>query len=403
MRRSFFLIRLFDCLGLLFGIAAVLAVLYYWDPTRVMIKRLAPGAEARFDRIPNDMDRPPLGDLLTLDDPDAADARRHALIEKIFGTASLPLDLRPHRIIRDVEKAPGAVKECLSPTGPSPVHLWSRMDTIIMRAIGCEAPYYRGWQNLAGIDELTGYMEKNWRPYAIAYFRPVEGNGVLILYQQGLAATYHDQHRIIEGWVAQGYTVAAMNMPGYGDNTCYDMDRYCRGRPLGGRFDNEAMQRFAPPVIAVNHALAQAPFRRIAMVGISSGAWITLVSAALDPRIDFSFPIAGVLPLGTLQGKEESARALVAGLTDVASVLDLAVLGADRPGRHQIQIFNRFDRCCFYGPRPESYASDLQRSAAALGGRLDLLFDESHARHKISDWALRRIMAAIDGGAGRAE
>ncbi|MAO56210.1 MAG: hypothetical protein CMM61_10980 [Rhodospirillaceae bacterium] len=403
MRRSSFLIRPFDYLGLLFGIAAILAVLYYWDPTRVMIKRLAPGAETRFEQMPKGATDLALADLLTLNEAAAVDMRRRTLINKVFGVSGLPLDLMPQRIIRDVEKTPGAVKKCLSPTGPSLVHLWSRMDTIIMRGIGCEARFYRDWRNLAGIDELTGHMQNRWRNYAIAYFRPVQANGRLILYQQGLAATYHDQHRLIEAWVAEGYTVAAMNMPGYGDNTCYDLERYCADPPMGGIYDKELVQNFAPPVIALNHAMAQTSFERIAMVGVSSGAWVTLVAAALDPRIDLSVPVAGVLPLSLLQGKEESARGIVVGLTDIASVLDLAVMGADRPGRRQIQIFNRFDRCCFYGPRPESYAGDLQRSAAVLGGRLDLLFDESHARHKISDWALRRIMAAIDGGAGRAE
>jgi pimeloyl-ACP methyl ester carboxylesterase len=271
-----------------------------------------------------------------------------------------------------------------------------------MRGIGCEAPFYRDWRNLAGIDELTGHMQDRWRNYAIAYFRPVRGNGRLILYQQGLAATYHDQHRIIEGWVAEGYTVAAMNMPGYGDNTCYDLDRYCSDPPMRGAFDRALAQNFAPPVIALNYAMTQAPFEHVAMVGVSSGAWVVLVSAALDPRIDTSFPVAGVLPLTLLRGKEESAREIVAGLTEIASVLDLAVMGADRPGRRQVQIFNRFDRCCFYGPRPEVYVNELSNSAAALGGRLDILFDESHARHKISEWALRRIMTVIDDhAAGR--
>lgn len=395
MKRSALVVRLIDAFGLALGFAAVLAVLYYWDPTRVLIKRLSPSAEARFEQVPKDMAGIPVADGLSLRRKDAIAERRRRLNQRIFGADNTPHELLPQKVIRDVDKSPGAVKACLSPTGPDVVHLLSRMDTIIMRGLGCEAAYYRGWENLEGIDELTGYMAKNWRPYSIAYFRPRHSNSQLILFQQGLAATYHDQHRMIEAWVAAGYTVAALNMPGYGDNTCYDTERYCRGPLMDSRFAADRTHAFLPPVLAVNHALIQGSFRRISMVGISSGAWVTAVSAALDPRIDDSIPVAGVLPLAMLWGKETSARSIVEGISDIAGMLDLAVMAADRPGRRQLQIFNRFDRCCFFGPRPMRYAGFLSQTAGNLGGEIEIVFDETHARHKISRWGLARIMAFI--------
>jgi pimeloyl-ACP methyl ester carboxylesterase len=395
---------LFDALGLVLGIGAVLTVLYYWDPTRVVVKGLGAKAEAQYQKIPAEMAALPVADWLAVRSPGAAEQRRTQLIERIFGDPDLPRGMMPQRVIPDVEKTTGPVQDCLSPTGPDVVHLLSRMDTIIMRGIGCEAAFYRDWANLAGIDELTGYMAKNWRAYSIGYFRPKQGNGRLILLQMGLAATYHDQHRLIENWVKAGYTVAALNMPGYGDNTCYDTPRYCSGPLMDARYATDLAYAFLPPVIAVNHALSQGEFDRIAMVGLSSGAWITLVSAAIDPRIDLSVPVSGVMPLPMLQGKEHSAEEIVDGLIDIAGVFDMAVMAADRPGRRQMQIFNRFDRCCFHGSRPELFAGLLEETAPRLGGRLDVLFDETHARHKISRWALARIMAAIetaDAKAGR--
>ncbi|PIW30619.1 MAG: hypothetical protein COW30_01775 [Rhodospirillales bacterium CG15_BIG_FIL_POST_REV_8_21_14_020_66_15] len=383
-------------MGLMLAVSAVLALLYYWDPTRVVIKRLAPKAATEFDRLPEGVASLPASERLTVRDAADVDHRRARLVTKIFGVPELPRDVMPQQVIRDVDKAPGAYKKCLSPTGPAVVHLLSRMDTIIMRGLACEAAYYRGWSNLAGIDELTGHMVKRWRNYAIAYFRPQRPNGRLILYQQGLAATYHDQHRVIQNWVAAGYTVAAMNMPGYGDNTCYDLDRYCADPPMADRFATDLAVTFLPPVVAVNYALAQQPFHGIAMIGVSSGAWVTLVSAAIDPRIDASFPVAGVLPLALLRGKEESARSIVEGLTEITGVLDLSVMAADRSGRSQVQVFNRFDRCCFNGPRPSLYADLLGKTAGRLGGRHRVLFDESHARHKISRWALARIMEVVE-------
>ena len=387
--------RLLDGLGLAFAVAAVLAVLHYWDPTRAMEKRLAPGAAQRYDRVPAGLPAPPADHWITVRDAATAAARRRILVERIFGAPDLPTDVMPQHLRKDVDKDPGPVNDCLSPQGPAIVHLLSRMDTIIMRALGCEATFYAGWDNLAGIDELSGYLVKAWRPYSIAYFRPKQANGRLILYQQGLAATYHDVYRLIETWVADGYTVAAMNMPGYGDNTCYDMARYCSGPLMPARFGTKLAQRFLPPVVAVNYALSQRPFSRIAMVGISSGAWITAVSAAIDPRITDSVPVSGVLPEALLVGKEESALEIVKGIDTFVSMPDLAVMAADRPGRRQVQIFNRYDRCCFYGPRPTLYGAALTKAA---GGRVVIVFDESHARHKISAWAMRRIAALIGAG-----
>ncbi|MEQ9558091.1 MAG: hypothetical protein RIG67_20155 [Rhodospirillales bacterium] len=398
MNRPLLLSRLFDGLGLILGVGAVLALLYYWDPTRAVIKRLAPGADARFEHVPADTASLPVSEWLTVRDAAAVRQQRARLTARIFGGPDLPRGLMPQRVMRDVEKNPGPHHDCLSQTGPAVVRLWSRMDTIIMRALACEAPYYRDWTNLAGIDDLTGYLSKNWRPYSIAYFRPKTSNGRLILYQQGLAATYHDQHRMIEELVEDGYTVAAMNMPGYGDNNCYDLRRYCSGPLMDARFAADLATAFLPPVIAVNYALTQHPFKEVSMIGVSSGAWITLVSAALDPRIGASFPVAGVLPLSLLRGKEGSAREIVADIADIAGVLDLAVMGADRPGRRQVQIFNRYDRCCFYGPRPLLFADLLAETARNLGGGHQVLFDETHARHKISSWAINRIMETVNGG-----
>lgn len=134
------------------------------------------------------------------------------------------------------------------------------------------------------------------------------------------------------------------------------------------------------------------------MVGVSSGAWVTLVAAALDPRITLSVPVSGVMPLALLQGPETSAHEIVGGISDIAGVLDLSVMGADRHGRRQLQIFNRYDRCCFHGPRLELYAPQSAAAAKGFGGRIDVSFDETHARHKISGWARGRIMAIMPGG-----
>lgn len=384
-------------LGLLCSIAAVCTVLYYWDPTRVLFKLAQPAAAERYDQVPAEMQGLAPADRIVVENREQAQEMREKLLTAIFGNPAVPEGFRPRTIRRDVDKNPGPLHTCLSARGPAIVHLLSRLRTEIMRALGCEARFYAGWENLAGIDELTDYLAKDW-PFTIGYFRPVQSNGRLIVYQHGLGGTYHDQHRLIEQWIKAGYTVAALNMPGYGDNTCYDFDRYCAIAPLGGNFASDMVYAFLPPIAAINHAIAQRDFARIAMVGLSSGSWITLTNAAIDTRIDLSLPVAGVMPIAMLRGKETSAGEIVKPLMPFAGVLDLVLLGADRKGRRQVQLFNQYDRCCFYGTRPAVYADDLANRVERLGGRFDVLFDRSHARHKISSWAASHIDAAIREG-----
>tara|TARA_B100000513_G_scaffold173292_1_gene89476 strand:- start:459 stop:1067 length:609 start_codon:yes stop_codon:yes gene_type:complete len=160
--------RIFETLGVLLSVCAVFAVLYYWDPTRALIKRYAPGAGQKLEQLPDVANGFDAKALLTVTSAEIASTRRGLLRQRIFGSVDLPTDVLPQRVYKDVDKDPGKVHTCLSPTGPDVVHLLSRRDTIIMRAIGCESEFYRGWDNLAGIDELTGYLMKNWRPFSAA-------------------------------------------------------------------------------------------------------------------------------------------------------------------------------------------------------------------------------------------
>lgn len=399
MNRRLAAARLLDGLGLLLAVASVLAVLYSWDPTRLWLKRQLPDAADRYDRVPAALAALPAAGWLKVRDAGASAEMRGLLVNRIFGLLQLPTDMLPARVIKDVDKAQARHGACRTAQGPAVLHLLSRIRAAAGRPLACEASFYAGWDNLAGIDELTGILKSGAAAYSIGYFRPRRANGRLVLLHAGLGATYHDLHRLIEGWIAGGTTVAALNMPGHGDNACDDTSRPCTGDALPPPLDGVPARHFLPPVVAVNHALAQGGIAQVAMVGLGAGAWVTAVSAALDARITRSVLVAGVLPEPLLAGKEESAREIIAGIRDLAGMLDLAVMAADRPGRRQLQVFNRFDRCCFAGPRPTLYADLLARTATDLGGQLALEFDESHARHKISAWAGDRIDALLGGGA----
>ena len=120
-----------------------------------------------------------------------------------------------------------------------------------------------------------------------------------------------------------------------------------------------------------------------------------------------SFPVAGTIPLylrtGSSVGDREQYEATFYGL---AGYPDLYVLGADSPGRRQIQILVRKDDCCFGEAQHDSQSAgapymDAMRSYAARvretlqrvqGGTFHLEIDEVAPSHMISHHAIQTIV-----------
>jgi hypothetical protein len=78
------------------------------------------------------------------------------------------------------------------------------------------------------------------------------------------------------------------------------------------------------------------------------------------------------------------------GLPQTLGYLDLYVLGSTADAgssvkRHQIQIINRYDPCCWAGTKAENtYAEELETFIAAMGGNYSMTIDATHLQHLIS-------------------
>ena len=207
--------------------------------------------------------------------------------------------------------------------------------------------------------------------------------------------TYHAQYRHIQRLVAAGFTVAAANLPKYGDNQCEGPEKSSWCAVAEGVFSVPHPMKvfFSPLAEAINFALSQGRISHAAMIGLSGGAWITAVMSAVDTRIGRSYPVAGVMPFYMRRDKEWPANQVYPPLMETAGMLDLFVLGGSGAGRRQVQFFNRYDRCCYNGLRPLVYEEDVQEAVRESGGgAFDVVIDETHARHKVSRWAFRRIV-----------
>lgn len=387
----------FDVLGVVLLFAALLTALYYWDPTRVLVKRLLAADDGLYETVDPQFRNQNPTVLIRVHDAAALAETRRQVVAAIWGEAGLPADAPPDQVVRDLDKRPQNRENC--PSGPR---------AALGRKLHCEVQNYTGWANLAGIDELRTVFRSpaiaSEYVASVAYFRPLRANGTLVVYQHGFAGTYHDQHRHLQRLIAEGFTVAAANLPTYGDNDCPTKAQEPWCEIAGGNFAVPLPLRvhFTPLVTAISWARRDGTIHDVAAIGFSGGAWVAATLAAADTRVRASYPVAGVMPVHLRRGdKEWPAHQTYPPLNKVASLLDLFVLGTGGHGRRQVQIFNRYDRCCYNGTRPRLYEQAVQRAVRESGGgAFAVLIDESHARHKVSRWALEHIVddLATSGG-----
>ncbi len=179
----------------------------------------------------------------------------------------------------------------------------------------------------------------------------------------------------------------------------------------------QTMAFFLEPVVQVtNELLATHPQNiGLLMIGLSGGGWTTHMSAALDPRIQISIPVAGALPLYARpfsrgsKGDSEQEYALIFaeddtnqdGILDrasgVCSWLEVFALGGISPSakapRQQIQVLNFEDACCFNGPVYQTYEAPLVKLVASIGrGTWQLFVDRTHQDHLISEQVLDQVL-----------
>lgn len=198
-------------------------------------------------------------------------------------------------------------------------------------------------------------------------------NGALALYHSGHGTRVLEEGmQTIQAMLAAGYDVLALSMPPEPHAQYHSL------RPF-----------LEPVALAVNYATRRTQYREIVMVGLSGGGWTTVVYAALDPRIDRSYPIAGSLPMIFRTEAKDVAdfEQQLPGLP--VSYFDLYLMAAS-DGRQQVQVFNREDPCCFAGTKAMGYRNDVAARAEALGGDFDVLIAEND-QHSLQSGLLRMM------------
>ena len=253
----------------------------------------------------------------------------------------------------------------------------------------------------------------------LAYlFVPVTRNNRLVILNPGHTCTLKtdpsQEHgyrleETIAGLVRTGFDVLAIFMPHVSETGC-DLD-HCKIINVipgpGNQPPAFGLRYFLEPeIVSLNYLLQHTTYQNINMVGLSGGGWTTNLLAAIDPRIKYSFSVAGSMPLyyrygGSIGDIEQFLPQLY---RDIAGYPDLYVLGAFGKGRMQVQILNRNDDCCFGQKQhdPErDYDADLKTFAKSVKERLKILgagdhyylvIDEEAPCHQISGYALNKVI-----------
>lgn len=263
-------------------------------------------------------------------------------------------------------------------------------------------PAYRDFTGLARVDRLELQQEYGIDSILL-HFIPERSNNRLVLYHQGhedRVVARRDVQRLLD----EGYSVISINMPLFGINPTPrsrlpglgtllldDHQKLAYARPAQGR----PLRFFIDPVIAaLNYVEREHDYSEIAMIGFSGGGWTTTIAAAIDERIRRSFPVAGTSPMTTWDGHWGDYEQNVPSLYSQVSYLDLYVLGTTG-GRHQTQILNRYDTCCFPGEQLDIYREEVAKVANSLGGSFDGMIDDSHREHVVSRAAIEKIIGEL--------
>jgi hypothetical protein len=266
---------------------------------------------------------------------------------------------------------------------------------------------YDDFLNLERIDQLN--IEMEYGINSISYlFIPESSNNKLIIYHQGHGGDFYKGKETIQFFLEKNYSVLAFSMPLLGMNnqplveisnigtiklTSHEHLRFLESSNLS------PIKFFIEPIaVSLNYLDKNYNFSSYDMVGISGGGWTVTLYSAVDDRISKTYSIAGSLPiyLRSINENRGDYEQWLPELYQIANYLDLYVMSSYGEDRKFIQIFNKYDSCCFSGELYKTYENEIKKSIFTLkNGNFDIFLDDTHKTHKISDYALEIIIQSM--------
>lgn len=264
---------------------------------------------------------------------------------------------------------------------------------------------YSDLQNLLQINKITTSMEYGINSYSYLFLAD-KNNNKLVVYHQGHDGDFILGKNTIQYFLDNEYSVLALSMPFTGMNNQPVVDLPNFGILKLTTHDDlifidsenfSSIKFFVEPVaVSLNYVDKTFNFDSYYMIGISGGGWTTALYSAIDPRIDKSYPVAGSVPIYLRFNNPKNVgdyEQMLPELYRIADYLDLYIMASYGENREQLQIFNKYDPCCFAGDSFTTYESEIKKSLSKLGmGTFSVYLDDTHNEHKISEHALSLII-----------
>jgi pimeloyl-ACP methyl ester carboxylesterase len=319
-------------------------------------------------------------------------------------------------------------------------HIWGDTGWPVNRLVDCieagitytesgKTPYqclYNASGNLKQIDRYKIFLPNSFVS-KVYHFRPIKSINKVFLYHTGHAANFHvedcmsnndgiEPGLVIPRLLKEGYDVVVFMMPLAGNDYPTVEVGHNVGQikfPFGTVGHNLMFDYLDHPytyfiedmVATVNYLVKNYKYSDYYLMGLSGGGWTTTLYAAIDPRIKYSFPVAGTIPTylrvgGSIGDAEQGYYEEYDpdGLYSIANFEELYVLGSYGDNRRQIQVLNEFDDCCFSGITYPNWMEDVKSTMKKLGkGEYDFYFEQDTKTHKVSKIAMDVILSSIKG------
>ena len=261
--------------------------------------------------------------------------------------------------------------------------------------------------NLKRIDRFTINMEYGVDSKAYLFLADKSVNK-LVIYNHGHDGGFYDAKNTIQFFLKNGYSVLAFSMPLKGMNSQPIVNLQDFGRV---KLINHEMfvflesDKFSPikffvePIfVSLNYVDKNFQFDSYYMIGISGGGWTAVLYPAIDTRVTQSYSVAGSVPiyLRSIPKNLGDYEQISPNLYHVANYLDMYVMDSYGDNRKFVQIFNKYDSCCFSGELYKTYENEVKSKVFQLHkGSFDIYLDDTHRSHKISDHALELMLDSM--------
>jgi hypothetical protein len=291
-------------------------------------------------------------------------------------------------------------------------HIWKTGDNIPktnvpeLIEINIEDTRFDGIENLKQIDRLTIEMEHNINSVAY-HFIPIESNNKIIIYVQGHDGGFILGKKTIEYFLNEGFSVMSFSMPLIGMNNQPIIDTEVgKIKFLSHKYfeflekdDFSSLIYFFEPInSSLNYLDRNFDYTEYNAIGISGGGWTVTLYSAIDERVSNTFSIAGGVPffMRSLDKNFGDYEQRFNEFYEISNYLEFYLMASLGDERKYIQIFNKFDPCCFSGDKFYLYEDDIKNGVSNIGnGFFAIYVDEETRLHEISDLSLDKIMVEL--------